>query len=117
MSKPSKTFKVIPTDNFLSEAKNLLKKYPNIKDDFLAPADMLKCDPITGNDYIGRQCYKVGMQISDKKKGESGAARVIVNIEISDREVYVLSVYDKGNQSTISEKELNKLLAKKSLIN
>jgi len=49
---PLETYRVIPTQNFLDEAKKLLKKYPNIKDDFLELSKVLKIDPITGNDSI-----------------------------------------------------------------
>jgi mRNA-degrading endonuclease RelE of RelBE toxin-antitoxin system len=58
---PLETYRVIPTQNFLDEAKKLLKKYPNIKDDFLELSKVLKIDPITGNDSISEHCYKVRM--------------------------------------------------------
>lgn len=41
----SKKFKVKITDNFYNEAKELQKKYPRIKEDFMALKDDLKSDP------------------------------------------------------------------------
>ncbi|RYD95631.1 MAG: hypothetical protein EOP50_07690 [Sphingobacteriales bacterium] len=51
------------------------------------------------------------MIISDKSSGESGAARVIIEVKVIDKEVYVLSVYDKSYIEDLTEKELKKLLA------
>jgi hypothetical protein len=112
LSKPSPNYKIIPTENFLAEAKKLLKKYPNIKQDFLTLAKILKTDPITGNDYLGNGCYKIRMQITDKGGGQSGGARVIINVQVINKEVYVISTYDKGEQETVKDHILKKLLKK-----
>ncbi len=97
----------------MSEARKLKRKYPNIKNDFFHLSQSLKKDPITGNDYLGKDCYKVRMQISDKNTGESGGARVIIQIKIVDKRVYVLSVYDKSHKGDLLENELDKLLKKR----
>lgn len=110
----SENYKIFPTENFIKEAKSLKKKYPNIKDDFHELQKQLKKDPITGNDPLGKDCYKVRMTISGKNSGKSGAARVIINVKIIDNEVYVLSVYDKSDKEDIYDKELKKLLDKLS---
>jgi len=107
------TFKVITTSPFRKEAEKLKKKYPNIKEDFLDLAIRLKKDPTTGNDNLGRNCFKVRMQITDKGNGESGGARVIINVIVEDSEVFILSVYDKSNKDTVSEKELDQLIRRK----
>jgi mRNA-degrading endonuclease RelE of RelBE toxin-antitoxin system len=96
----------------LDEAKVLLKKYPNIKKDFLELAKELKNDPITGNTRLIDDCYKVRMQISDKSGGKSGGARVIVNVQVINKEVYVISVFDKSRLETIKDFVLKKLLRK-----
>lgn len=112
MSSPLLTYKIIPTQNFLAEAKRLQKKYPNIKGDFLNLAKELKKDPFTGNDYLGEGCYKIRMQITDKGGGQSGGARVIINVKISEHEIFVISTYDKGRQEMIEDHFLKKLLRK-----
>jgi mRNA-degrading endonuclease RelE of RelBE toxin-antitoxin system len=94
----------------LNEAKELLKKYPNIKQDFLALARELKKDPITGNDRLIENCYKVRMQITDKGGGKSGGARVIINIQVKENIVYVISTYDKSRYETIKDFALKILL-------
>jgi len=73
-------------------------------------AKELKLDPITGHDRLGNNCYKVRMQITDKGGGKSGGARVIVNVQIVQHEVYVIAVFDKSKFSTIVGFALKRLL-------
>lgn len=96
----------------MDEAKQLLKKYPNIKADFLALAKELKKDPFSGNDRLIDDCYKVRMQITDKGGGKSGGARVIINLQVKNNVIYVISTYDKGRLETIKDFLLKKMLKK-----
>src|SRR5271154_3355981 len=109
----SANYKIIPTDIFISEAKKLAKKYPNIKDDFFELQKILKKDPITGNISLGKDCYKVRMAISDKNSRQSGGARVIIEVKVINKRVYILSVYDKGEKGDLFDKELEKILKKR----
>jgi mRNA-degrading endonuclease RelE of RelBE toxin-antitoxin system len=109
----SPLFKVILTDSFIADANSLKKKYPNIKDDFLALKDQLKSNPLQLGEPLGKDLYKIRMAITDKNAGKSAGARLIVQILIVDKEVYMLSVYDKADKSTMTEKELEKLLKNK----
>lgn len=73
--------------------------------------DQFRNDPITGNDAMGQDVYKVRMQITNKNQGQSGGARVIIQVKVVEKVVYVLSVYDKSVAETIVDKALKKLLA------
>lgn len=109
----SKHYRVFITEVFEKQAQRLVKKFPLIKGDFLELSKQLKKDPITGNDSLGKNCYKVRMKITGKPKGQSGGARVIIEVKIVDKKVYVLSVYDKGNQGNVFDKELENFLKKR----
>jgi hypothetical protein len=50
------------------------------------------------------------MAIESKNKGKSGGSRVITCVKIVDDTIFLLTVYDKGEQSTIKDKELKMLL-------
>ncbi len=113
MTTSSKHYKVLITEVFEKQAQKLAKKFPLIKGDFLELSKQLKKDPITGNDSLGKDCYKIRMKITGKPKGQSGGARVIVEVKIKDKKVYVLNVYDKGDLGNIFEKELDKCLKKR----
>ena len=107
----SRNYKVIPTDNFFNEARALEKKYPNIKQDFLNLKDVLKKSPEIGVS-LGAGIYKVEMIISDKKRGKSESARVIIQVLVKDKEVYVLHTYDKAKYDTVITKKVKERLKK-----
>jgi mRNA-degrading endonuclease RelE of RelBE toxin-antitoxin system len=109
------------TENFRREAKSLLKKYPSFKSDLLQLEKDLTINPKLGTS-LGNNCYKIRLKITSKGKGKSGGARVISLIEtdiigeivINKKETIVnlISVYDKSEIETISNKELKDLIAK-----
>jgi len=107
----SRIYKIICTPNFLNEARQLSKKYPNIKDDYLSLKDVLKKNPDQGDD-LGYGLRKIRMIISDKGQGKSGSARVMIQIRMIDGVVYVLSTYDKAEYDTIITDTLKKQLRK-----
>jgi hypothetical protein len=42
--------------------------------------------------------------------GKSGGARVITHVQVIDTKIYLLSIYDKSEQSDINDKELDNWL-------
>ena len=104
------TFKheIIATDNFFREAKALSKKYRSLKQDLSRlEADLLQ-NPFSGTD-LGNSTYKVRFAIKSKGKGKSGGARVITYLveKVADDPntilIFLLSIYDKSDTSSISE--------------
>ena len=95
----------------MNEAKQLSKKYPKIKFDYLELKDVLKKNPEQGDD-LGYGLRKIRMVITDKGQGKSGSARVIIQIKVIDEVVYVLSTYDKAEYDTIITDTLKKQLKK-----
>lgn len=67
-------------------------------------------DPRQGT-ALGQDCYKVRMAIRSNGRGRSGGARVITCVKVVKSTVILLTVYDKSETDTISDKELGKLLA------
>jgi hypothetical protein len=59
---------------------------------------------------LGKNCYKLKIAIESKGKGKSGGARIITNFVISDKTVYLLTIYDKSEKDNISNKELSEIL-------
>ncbi len=105
----SENFEVIPILPFQRQAKRLVKKYPSLKKELLALIERLKTEPAQGTS-LGNDCYKIRLAIASKNKGKSGGARVITCVYIADSEVYLLSVYDKSERSSLSDKELKELI-------
>ena len=109
------SYSFFPTEQFISEARKLKKKYPTIATDLKALRNRLKDDPFTGNHALGRNCYKIRLQLSDKNNGKSGGARIVVQVIIQEKEVHFLSIYDKSAKGDLFEGELDKILKKKIL--
>ena len=100
---------IIATPEFLKEAKKLSKKYRSLKEDLSALFEELEQNPTLGTS-LGDNCYKVRLAIKTKGKGKSGGARVITHLFIENETIYLLSLYDKSEQDSISDKEIKALL-------
>jgi len=103
------SFNVYTTDFFDRELKKLSKRYPSVKKDFKVLVDTLGEAPFQGQP-LGKDCYKIRLAITSKGKGKSGGSRVITCVKIIADSVFLLSIYDKGDKESISEKELDNLL-------
>lgn len=102
-------FEVLYTDSFGRELKQLAKKYRSIKEDVEKVITTLEKDPVQGTP-IGHNCYKIRLAITSKGKGKSAGARLIVHLHITDKVVYLLSIYDKSSKESIPDSELKALI-------
>ena len=107
------SFEISTIENFDRQAKRLSKHYPSFRDDYKGLLEMLRKNPMAGSD-LGSGIRKVRMAIASKGKGKSGGASVIsytaeVIIQSGEGELLLLSIYDKSEQSTITEKEVKRL--------
>ena len=95
-------FSIPPFDRQL---KRLAKKYPSLKNEFAELLNKLKQWPEQGTS-LGNNCYKIRIAIASKGKGKSGGARVITNFIIAENTVFLISIYDKSEKDTLTDKEL-----------
>ncbi|WP_462218865.1 type II toxin-antitoxin system RelE/ParE family toxin [Ferruginibacter sp.] len=95
---------------FERQAKRLIKKYPSLKTELAQLIQLLKKSPEQQGTSLGNSCYKIRMSIASKGKGKSGGARVITHLQILQSTVFLLSIYDKSEQTDISDSELKDLL-------
>ncbi len=103
------SFSVETIDSFEKSFTRLLRKYPSLKNDLSQLLDSLLNDPQQGIS-LGNDFYKIRLAISSKGKGKSGGARVITLVKVIKKKVILAAIYDKSEQSSISDKEL-KILA------
>jgi hypothetical protein len=59
---------------------------------------------------LGNNTYKIRISIKSKGSGKSGGARVITYIVTENKEVYLLTIYDKGEFDTIDDSILRKII-------
>jgi len=94
---------------FVKELKWLAKKYRSLKAEIDVLGDDLSHDPYIGT-FIGSDRYKIRLAIQSKGGDKSGGARVITCVVAVREEVYLLSIYDKSDQGTLTYKRLKELL-------
>jgi len=103
------SYKIELTDNFKKEAKKLIKKYASLKAEIAELGQQLSQNPAMGTP-LGNDVYKIRLSVASKQKGKSGGARVISFVKVVDETVFLLSIYNKGNRNSISDKEIEELL-------
>lgn len=103
------SYSIIAVPTFRKELKKLAKKYHSLKTELAALFESLEENPIQGT-ALGRNCYKIRIAIASKGKGKSGGARLITNFVIAEETVYLLSIYDKSEKESLTDKELDELL-------
>ncbi len=102
------SYKISSIPLFDKQAKRLAKKYPSLKNDLTELFKSLADDPEQGIS-LGNNFYKIRITIASKGKGKSGGARVITYVKITATTVFLTSIYDKSDKSTITDKELDQI--------
>ena len=95
--------KIDTTPDFARDLKQLAKRYPSMKDDYRDFLDALRKSPLMG-EPLGKHLRKVRFPIASKAKGESDGA-----------DITLVTIYDKSDQASISNRELRKLMKKNGL--
>ena len=99
------SYKIKSTQQFDKELKRIATKYPSLKNDFKNFLNDIALNPAMGN-ALGNNCFKIRMAITSKGKGKSGGARIITYIVNAEKEILLVSIYDKSEKETISNKEI-----------
>ena len=103
------SYNVIPSGKFKKEAKRLIKKFPSLKQELLDLSIILSQQPDTGIS-LGNDIYKIRVAIKSKGKGKSGGGRVITYVVTENKEVYLLTIYDKSEFDSIGDKTLQAII-------
>jgi hypothetical protein len=111
-------YEILTTDTFRRAFKALSKKYRSLPDDLAAFKKMLLQNPEMGDD-LGNNIRKIRIAIASKNKGKSGGARIITYtalVDVINADIYLLTIYDKNEQDTISRQEIEHLKRKNELL-
>lgn len=90
---------------FKRQFKRLAKKYHSLRDDFNKWKKEIQKNPLVGDD-LGCGVRKIRMSIESKGKGKSGGARILtLNVKVCENgmNVILLSIYDKGEISNVTD--------------
>jgi mRNA-degrading endonuclease RelE of RelBE toxin-antitoxin system len=105
------SYNVLTIAPFDRQLKRLAKKYPSLKTEFTLLIEELERNPTKGVS-LGNNCFKIRMAVASKGRGKSGGMRVITHFYVIGETVFLLAIYDKNEQTDISDKQLKELLAK-----
>ncbi len=109
------SFEIILTKSFKRSAKPLVKRHASFEQDMEGLQEELLTEPRSG-DALGRDCFKIRMAIASKGKGKSGGARAITCVKIVGETIYLLTIFDKSEQESISDNERDELLCENGLV-
>ena len=84
-------YKIIPTEYFKQQVRELIKVYPNIRKDLKELSRMLKQDPKAGKP-LGKKVYKIRLKSSDIGKGKRSGYRVITYVIDKLKKVRILTI-------------------------
>ena len=107
---------VVATRYFKRKLKPLLKRYVSLAQDLLLLRNKLLQNPVLGMS-LGKHCYKIRLSVKSKKKGKQGGVRVITSVVVSiveqaeSTQIRLLTIYDKSEIESISDKELSDILS------
>jgi mRNA-degrading endonuclease RelE of RelBE toxin-antitoxin system len=102
-------YEVIATPHFKKEFKRLFKKYPSLREDIDKLGEQLQENPQLGTEVF-KNCYKIRFAIRSKGTGKRGGGRLITHVKIVDKCVFLMTIYDKSEISTITDSDLKQLL-------
>ena len=102
-------YNVLTIRRFDREIKRLIKKYASLKSEYEKLIEKLEKNPEIGTP-LGNNLYKIRLAIASKERGKRGGARVITYLKTEERNIYLLTIYDKGERETISNREIHKIL-------
>ncbi len=103
------------TNSFLKQAKKLVKKYKSLKNELENLEIELKRKPQMGVP-LGNNSFKIRFALKSKGKGKRGGLRILTYLDViiyKDEivnDLYLLSIYDKSQITSISEKEMLNLI-------
>lgn len=70
---------------------------------------ILENEPKTGTP-LGSDIYKIRLAVKSKGKGKSGGARVITYLVTNNKEIYLLTIYDKSEFDSIDDRMIRTII-------
>ena len=99
------SYNVIPTPNFKSQAKRLIKKFPSLKKELSDLSITLSQVPALGTP-LGNDTFKIRLAVKSKGKGKSSGMRIITFKIDRNKEVYLLTIYDKSEIASVDDRAI-----------
>lgn len=105
-------YNIVTTSIFEKELKRLSKKYPSLKEDIQKLKDNIEKELVLADD-LGDGFRKIRLNIKSKSKGKRGSGRVITSeaiVEIEEKEIVFVVLYDKSEFTTVDISLIKKIV-------
>lgn len=102
-------YEIKTTPIFEKQSKKLIKKYKSLKEELVELIESLEENPMQGIP-LSNHCFKIRISIKSKGKGKSGGARIITHFLVNDGIIFLLTIYDKSEKDSVTDKELIEIL-------
>jgi hypothetical protein len=103
------------TPTFNKKYKRYLKKFPSIDSDLkVFIGNLTNIEPIS----LGGGIFKYRLSVRSKNKGKSGGFRIItfeILVTENEKDITLLTIYDKSEQSSLSKSEIAEILKNEGL--
>lgn len=99
---------VIATPYFVTRFKRFRKKFPSLSQEISELESALIANPTLGTN-LGANLYKIRLASKSKGSGKSGGFRIVTFLlkkSENGYEIFLLTIYDKSQESTISKDAL-----------
>ena len=105
------SIKVEYTLEFKRNIRQLIKKYPSIRQDIELIIQSLQQGELLGDriQHSGFCIYKLRVKNSDNQKGKSAGYRIIYLLK-TDTNIVLVTIYSKSEQSDIAVNELKRII-------
>lgn len=107
MSEPF--LKVIKQELYKKALKSLSKKFKHVEADIEKFLSEIKDRNELGIE-LKANIFKARVANSDKNKGKSSGYRLITYLKITDDELHLIYVYDKGSIENLTEDEIDTMI-------
>lgn len=103
---------IIPSEEFVRQAKRLAKKHKSLPDDLVVLQQTLLKNPFAGTNLGGGK-RKIRLKVASNGKGKRGGMRVITYNVVEAEEgvdVYLITIYDKSEFENVSDKYVDQII-------
>jgi mRNA-degrading endonuclease RelE of RelBE toxin-antitoxin system len=109
------SYKIIPTEHFKQQVRELSKNYTHIRTDLKVLSLMLKKNSKSGKS-LGKKIYKIRLKSSDISKGKQEGYRIITYVIEEQEIIRLLTIYAKPKKSNITDNEIMFIIQKEGIV-
>lgn len=107
---------VLVSDRFVTEIRQLAKRYRRIRLDVQPVIDQLEAGELPGNQIPGMEytLFKVRVKNSDAQRGKRGGYRIIYYLK-TETQILLVTIYSKSDKSDVTTAQIRDIITRAEL--